>query len=472
MSRIQKAENCDRNHADQGGRTDSSPLFRRRWRMPFCFLLICIFIVSGCGKGSGKDGNEKGSEGESGAYTLNEFYFDTVISIRFDTDGDGQELIEGCRKICDEIQQTFSRTDEDSELYAVNHRDTDRVEVSKPLAELIQVGLDYYEISKGRFDITIAPLSDLWDFKSEEHIIPSEVEIQSALRRVDASAVHVECEGSPDEMEAGNQQDSETETEADVQSDTEIETDASVQPDTETKAGMQSERETDTINHMTMDSDTQTETDIQSDTETEMGEAGEEAVEPEGVNVALEETDNDTGLSLASSDQERWFVRFDREDTMIDLGALVKGYAADCLADYLKSHGVTSGLINLGGNVYAIGVKEDGSSWNIGIRKPFDTGVVDTVEVKDLSVVSSGVYERCFEVDGVLYHHILDPKTGYPVNNGLWEVSIISESSLTGDALSTTCMAIGLQEASDLIRSMDGVSAIFVNDQLKVISCS
>ncbi len=434
MSRGQKTDEHVQGRGKQGSRTDNSLLRKRRWLLPFYFLLICILVVSGCGKGSSENGSEKGSKGGSSEYTLNEFYFDTVISIRFDTNGNGQELIDGCRTICDEIQQTFSRTDENSELYAVNHRDTDRVEVSKPLAELIQVGLDYYEISKGRFDITIAPLSDLWDFKSEEHRIPSEAEIQSALRRVDASAVHVECEGSLGKKQESNNPDTETETE-DL-----------MEADADTEGSMQSDTEAESL----METDTDTEDSVQLDTETEY----------------------DTALNPESSDQERWFVRFDQEDTMIDLGALVKGYAADCLADYLKSHGVTSGLINLGGNVYAIGAKADGSSWNIGIRKPFDTGVIDTVEVKDRSVVSSGVYERCFEVNGVLYHHILDPKTGYPVNNGLWEVSIISDSSLTGDALSTTCMAIGLQEASDLIRSMDGISAIFVDDQLQVISCS
>ena len=90
------------------------------------------------------------------------------------------------------------------------------------------------------------------------------------------------------------------------------------------------------------------------------------------------------------------------------------------------------------------------------------------MEVADQSVVSSGVYERCFEKDGKLYHHILDPTTGYPAETGLWGVSIISDSSLTGDALSTTCLLLGIDEASELIRPMDGVRAIFVDDRLHV----
>ena len=156
---------------------------------------------------------------------------------------------------------------------------------------------------------------------------------------------------------------------------------------------------------------------------------------------------------------------------MIDLGALVKGYAADALAAYLKENGVTSGLVNLGGNVLAIGAKPDGSPWKVGIRKPFDDGIIDMVEVQDQSVVTSGVYERCFEKDGVLYHHILDPETGYPVMNSLWGVTIISDSSLTGDALSTVCMLIGKEAAADLIERTDGVRAVFVDDHYEVTQC-
>jgi thiamine biosynthesis lipoprotein len=132
---------------------------------------------------------------------------------------------------------------------------------------------------------------------------------------------------------------------------------------------------------------------------------------------------------------------------------------------------VTSGLVNLGGNVAAIGAKADGSPWKVGIQKPFDTGIIDKKEVTGQSVVTSGVYERCFEKDGTLYHHILDPATGYPVSNGLWGVTIISDSSLQGDALSTVCLLIGQEEAMDLIRQTDGVQAVFVDDRLQVTEC-
>lgn len=148
----------------------------------------------------------------------------------------------------------------------------------------------------------------------------------------------------------------------------------------------------------------------------------------------------------------------------LDLGFIAKGYIADKMKEYLLSEGVTSALINLGGNVLTIGAKPDGSAFTIGIQKPFaDAGTpADTVSVRDTSVVSSGVYERFFEYEGRLYHHILDTSTGYPVENDLLAVSILSASSTDGDALSTACMALGYDAARNLIDSLEGVDAIFI----------
>lgn len=151
-------------------------------------------------------------------------------------------------------------------------------------------------------------------------------------------------------------------------------------------------------------------------------------------------------------------------DAQIDLGGIAKGYIADRLKDYLKEAEIEHALINLGGNTLAIGGRYDGSDFVIGIQEPFaDSGkVLAVLSISDLSVVSSGNYERYFEKDGVIYHHILDPRTGYPVQNELSQVTILSEYSVDGDALSTACFASGLNEGMKLIRSIDGVEAVFV----------
>lgn len=152
------------------------------------------------------------------------------------------------------------------------------------------------------------------------------------------------------------------------------------------------------------------------------------------------------------------------EGVQLDLGAIAKGYIADCLKEYLISEGVTSATINLGGNVLCIGSKPDGSPFTIGIQKPFagQNELAATVPVTDGSVVTSGTYERYFTQQGKLYHHILDPKTGYPCENELTSVTILSKTSVEGDGLSTTCFTLGLKKGMDLINKLPDTEALFI----------
>lgn len=161
-------------------------------------------------------------------------------------------------------------------------------------------------------------------------------------------------------------------------------------------------------------------------------------------------------------------------DAEIDLGGIAKGFIADKMKEYMKEHGVTSGMINLGGNVLVLGNKTDGSDYQIGISKPFAprNEPLAAVSIQDQTVVSSGVYERYFKKDGKLYHHILDSTTGYPINNGLYEVTIICDKSTDGDGLSTTCFALGLQDGMKLIESLDNTEAVFVTSDMKIYKSS
>lgn len=158
----------------------------------------------------------------------------------------------------------------------------------------------------------------------------------------------------------------------------------------------------------------------------------------------------------------------------LDLGFIAKGYIADRIKEYLVSQGVTSALINLGGNVLVIGNKPDGSPFKIGIQKPFAAGGVTayTLPVSDLSVVSSGNYERYFEKDGILYHHILDTKTGYPIRNNLSEVTVLCASSMHGDALSTTCFILGAEKGMELIESLPDTEAVFLTMDGEILHSS
>lgn len=149
----------------------------------------------------------------------------------------------------------------------------------------------------------------------------------------------------------------------------------------------------------------------------------------------------------------------------IDLGGIAKGYIADRIKDYLVKNGVQSALINLGGNVLCIGQMKD-RPFSIGIKRPFSTAddSMTTISVTDCSVVSSGVYERYFEKDGILYHHLLNSKTGYPIQNGLLGVTIVAPLSVDADALSTTCFALGLEQGMKYIKTQKNTRAIFITD--------
>ena len=163
-------------------------------------------------------------------------------------------------------------------------------------------------------------------------------------------------------------------------------------------------------------------------------------------------------------------ITFDSPDIQIDLGAVAKGYISDRIKEYLVSQGVESGIINLGGNVLCIGKKPDGTPFKIGIQKPFaDHNETEAImDITNKSVVSSGIYERCFQYKGKSYHHILNPKTGYPYQNGLISVTIVCDQSVMGDALSTSCFALGLEEGLAYAESLDNVQAVFITDDYKM----
>lgn len=163
-------------------------------------------------------------------------------------------------------------------------------------------------------------------------------------------------------------------------------------------------------------------------------------------------------------------LTFAKEGMGLDLGAIAKGYIADKMKEFLVSKGVKSATINLGGNVLCIGKKPDNTPFRIGIQKPFAdrSETIAVIDIEDKSVVSSGIYERYFEKDGTFYHHILNPDTGYPYDNHLVSVTIISDQSVDGDGLSTSCFALGLEKGMELINSLPDVHAVFITDDYEL----
>ena len=158
------------------------------------------------------------------------------------------------------------------------------------------------------------------------------------------------------------------------------------------------------------------------------------------------------------------------KNMMLDLGSIAKGYVADEVVSMLKEENVKEAIIDLGGNIYALGLKNGEKNWRIGIQNPFDNRgkVVGVVEVSNKSVVTSGIYERFIEKDGVRYHHILNPKSGYPYETTIAGVSIVSDKSVDADALSTLVFTKGVEEGLKFVESIENVDAIFVTNDKKV----
>jgi len=293
--------------------------------------------------------------------TVSGFKFNTYITITSYSQVDSN-ILDKCLDLCDTYENLFSRTIESSTLSKMNNHEI--TEIPEELATLIQYGIQYGDLSKGAFDITIGSVSSLWDFTSDNPQVPSSSDINSALAYVNYK------------------------------------------------------------------------------------------------NISLQKKPGNDGTYLISIPN----------GTIIDLGAIAKGYIADKLKEYLLENGVTSAIINLGGNILCVGDKPDNTSFNIGVKKPFSQSgeSLVTLKINDKSIVSSGSYERCFTKDGQLYHHILNPKTGYPYDNQLTSVTIISDSSVQGDCLSTTCFTLGLDEGLKLIESLDGIEAIFVTSDNQI----
>lgn len=182
------------------------------------------------------------------------------------------------------------------------------------------------------------------------------------------------------------------------------------------------------------------------------------------IDYALQYVDY-TKVSLSRLDNGNYSISIP-QGTVLDLGAIAKGYIADKIKDYLLDNGVTHAMINLGGNVLCVGGKGDNKNFVVGVKKPFTetNELLLTLNLHDCSVVSSGTYERYFYADDTFYHHILNPKTGYSYDNGLTDVTIISKASIDGDCLSTTCFALGAEEGMSLIESLENTEAVFVTE--------
>lgn len=328
---------------------------KRFHRLLAMFLCIAVFLC-GCTAGTPEEKNE--SVVTSYESSVVGFYFDTVIRL---TAYCKKEVLQEALDLCNGYEATLSKTVEGSDVWNINHANGQPVEISDDTAKVLDMALKISELTKGAFDVTIAPVMELWDFTGETAALPNSADIEAALRLVDYTKVQLD-----------------------------------------------------------------------------------------GNTVTLP-----AGMS-------------------IDLGAIAKGFIADCLTEYLRGRGVESAILDLGGNIIVIGASGEGNAWRVGIQDPDQSrgAYITVVSVTDATVVTSGIYERGFDLDGVRYHHILDTSTGWPIQNGLSSVSIIAGSSMLADALSTACFTLGLEIGKALVEAFDEVEAVFVTTDRDIIYTS
>lgn len=190
--------------------------------------------------------------------------------------------------------------------------------------------------------------------------------------------------------------------------------------------------------------------------------------EPEEIEEALPLVNHEkVKLDL---DQQTVFLT--EEGMRIDLGAIAKGYIADEVKKVFLDNGVTTAIIDLGGNVVVMGdsPNREGTGFNVGVQDPFDSRgtYVAAINLRNQSIVTSGIYERYIEQDGEVYHHLMNPETGYPFENELASVTIISEESIDGDALSTVAFGFGLEAGLEYVNNYENIEGIFITKEREV----
>lgn len=309
------------------------------------FTVTLIITQTGCG------GVEK--------ITKTSYYMDTICDITiYDMEDMSEEnanaAIDSAFGLCADLEALISATAEESDVYKINEAGGEAVECDTATIELLKMGMDYGDLSGGKFDITLGQVTDLWDFHGDNPAVPSKDAVEKALAAVDYQQIQI----------SGNK------------------------------------------------------------------------------------------------------VSMTNPDGKINLGGIGKGFIADRAAGHLESLGVTGAIVNFGGNIVAIG-ENAGDPFKIGIKDPnSESGdILGAVTVSDATVVTSGVYERCFEQDGKTYHHILDVETGYPVDSDVVSVTLVAPKGYSGvcDALSTTCLIYGVEDGMKLIEGADNVEAVFVD---------
>lgn len=290
--------------------------------------------------------------GKCGVMNREFFAMNTYNTIKVNADVP-ESVLESAENQLKDLESLWSVTDEQSEIYAINHGGGQSITVSDKTAELLRFSLEMAERTDGSLDITTYPLLTAWGFTTESKQVPTDEQIAELMQYVGYDK------------------------------------------------------------------------------------------------ISLSEN---TVTLLPGMD--------------IDLGAVAKGYACDLATENLQANGVTSAIVSLGGNIRAIGSKPDGSDWKISVEHPDNRDSLGLLSLSDVSVVTSGAYERYFEDEsGKRYGHILDPSTGKPAQSGLASVTVVGKESKVCDALATAFFVMGLEKTQNYLEKHKEIDVLILTEQ-------
>ena len=429
---------------------------------------------------------------DDGGVSMNVFAMDTYMNLLAYGDRAEEAIVAAAAEI-HRIDDLLSTGNPESEISKINAAGGG--EVSDFTAGLIAESQTLYKETGGLFDIAIYPVMKLWGFPTQEYRVPEKAEIEAALKLADPSAITVgsapapaapaaaegatsaaeetapaeapkddsaEDAGVPEEaQEAAPAEEPAASPEEDAAVPEEAQeaepqaAEAPAVPETATTPAESAEAPAEEpVAAPEKDATAPEEAQEAAPAAAEASTAAAPAAEETAPAAAAGETATGAVEETAPAEAPKVQITFGIPGMEIDLGGIAKGYTSSRVMEIFKEYGVEHGLVSLGGNVQALGGKQDGNPWRVAIQNPeSELDYLGVLEIADKCVITSGGYERFFEQDGVRYHHIIDPRTGSPADSGIISSTIISSDGALADGLSTSLFIMGLEEAEKYWRA-------------------
>ena len=429
---------------------------------------------------------------DDGGVSMNVFAMDTYMNLLAYGDRAEEAIVAAAAEI-HRIDDLLSTGNPESEISKINAAGGG--EVSDFTAGLIAESQTLYKETGGLFDIAIYPVMKLWGFPTQEYRVPEKAEIETALKLADPSAITVgsapapaapaaaegatsaaeetapaeapkddsaEDAGVPEEaQEAAPAEEPAASPEEDAAVPEEAQeaepqaAEAPAVPETATTPAESAEAPAEEpAAAPEKDATAPEEAQEAAPAAAEASTAAAPAAEETAPAAAAGDTATEAAAAAAPAEALKVQITFGIPGMEIDLGGIAKGYTSSRVMEIFKEYGVEHGLVSLGGNVQALGGKQDGNPWRVAIQNPeSELDYLGVLEIADKCVITSGGYERFFEQDGVRYHHIIDPRTGSPADSGIISSTIISSDGALADGLSTSLFIMGLEEAEKYWRA-------------------